>query len=46
MQAAENNLVEFAKGFVVNPLSLFLVLAIFTMVFTQTKVYKKWRGLI
>ncbi len=45
MQAAENELVPFLKGFVTSPLSLALCIFIFLMIFTQTKTYKKWRGI-
>ncbi|MCE5202190.1 MAG: tripartite tricarboxylate transporter permease, partial [Synergistaceae bacterium] len=46
MQAAENQLVPFITGFFTNPISLFLTMSIIIMLFTQTKTYKKWRGII
>lgn len=44
MQGAENQIVPFLEGFVVNPISLFLTLSIVFLVFSQTKVYRRWRG--
>ncbi len=46
MQAAENQLVPFITGFFANPISLFLTVSIIIMLFTQTRTYKKWRGII
>lgn len=45
IQAAEYELGPFFMGFVTNPISLFLCIFIFLMIFTQTKTYKKWRGI-
>ena len=45
MQGAENELVPFLEGFVTSPISLTLCVFIFLMIFTQTKTYKKWRGI-
>lgn len=45
MQGAENEIVPFLSGFFTSPISIFLVTAIFLMVFTQTKFYKRIRGI-
>ena len=45
MQGAENELLPFLEGFVTSPISLILCVFIFLMIFTQTKTYKKWRGI-
>ncbi len=45
MQAAENQIIPFLEGFVTNPISLILCIFIILMIFTQTKPYKKWRGI-
>ena len=45
MQGAENELLPFLEGFVTSPINLILCVFIFLMIFTQTKTYKKWRGI-
>jgi putative tricarboxylic transport membrane protein len=45
MQGAENQLLPFLQGFFTSPISLFLTLAIFFLIFSQTKVYRRWRGI-
>lgn len=45
MQTAENEITQFLCGFFTSPLSFALVAAIFLMLFTQTKFYKKLRGI-
>lgn len=45
MQGAENEIGQFVMGFFTNPISLFLTVAIFLMIFTQTNFYKKLRGI-
>lgn len=45
MQGAENELLPFLEGFVTSPISLILCVFIVLMIFTQTKTYKKWRGI-
>lgn len=45
MQSAENEVLPFLTSFFTSPISLFLVAAIFLMIFTQTAFYKKLRGL-
>lgn len=45
MQGAEEQLLPFFTGFFTSPISAFLVVAIFFMIFSQTKVYKKLRGI-
>jgi len=45
MQAAENQLIPFIQGFFTSPISLFLTLSILFLILTQTKTYKKWRGI-
>lgn len=45
MQGAENEIVPFLSGFFTSPISIFLVTAIFLMVFTQTKFYKRIRSI-
>ncbi len=46
MQMAEDQLIPFFTGFFTNPLSLFLTCSIVFLLFSQTKTYKKWRGII
>jgi len=43
MQGAENQLLPFIQGFFTSPISLFLTLAIFFLIFSQTKIYRRWR---
>jgi putative tricarboxylic transport membrane protein len=45
MQMAENQIVPFITGFFTSPLSLFLTCSIIFMLFSQTKTYRKWRGI-
>lgn len=45
MQMAENEIIPFITGFFSSPISLFLTVAIFLMIFTQTATYKKLRGI-
>jgi putative tricarboxylic transport membrane protein len=45
MQMAEDRIVPFVSGFFTSPLSLFLTAAIVFMLFSQTKIYRKWRGI-
>jgi putative tricarboxylic transport membrane protein len=45
MQMAEDQILPFISGFFTSPLSLFLTLAIVFMLFSQTKFYRKWRGI-
>lgn len=45
MQGAENQLLPFIQGFFTSPISLFLTLAIFFLIFSQTKIYRRWRGI-
>jgi len=45
MQGAENQLLPVLQGFFTSPISLFLTLAIFFLIFSQTKVYRRWRGI-
>jgi putative tricarboxylic transport membrane protein len=45
MQMAEEQIVPFVSGFFTSPLSLFLTAAIVFMLFSQTKLYRKWRGI-
>jgi putative tricarboxylic transport membrane protein len=45
MQMAEDRILPFLSGFFTNPLSLFLTAAIVFMLFSQTKLYRKWRGI-
>lgn len=46
MQSASNEILPFIKDFFVNPVSLTLTLLIVYMLFSQTKTYKKWRGIL
>lgn len=45
MQGSENEIGQFISGFFTSPISLFLTVAIFLMIFTQTNFYKKLRGI-
>jgi putative tricarboxylic transport membrane protein len=45
MQMAEEQIVPFVSGFFTSPLSLFLTAAIVFMLFSQTELYRKWRGI-
>ena len=45
MQMAEDRIIPFISGFFTSPLSLFLTAAIVFMLFSQTKLYRKWRGI-
>lgn len=45
MQGAEDQMIPFLKGFFTSPISLFLTVVIFFLVFSQSKTYKKLRGL-
>ncbi|GAB1485852.1 hypothetical protein MASR2M79_08990 [Aminivibrio sp.] len=45
MQGAEDQFLPFLQGFVTSPISLFLTLAIVFLVFSQTAVYRRWRGI-
>jgi putative tricarboxylic transport membrane protein len=45
MQGAENEIAPFIAGFFTSPISLFLTLAIIFMLFSQTKTYRKLRGI-
>ncbi|MDR2528604.1 MAG: tripartite tricarboxylate transporter permease [Synergistaceae bacterium] len=45
MQMAENQIGAFVAGFFTSPLSLFLTLSIVFMLFSQTKTYRRWRGI-
>lgn len=45
MQGAENQIIPFLEGFVTNPISLLLTLAIVFLIFSQTALYRKWRGI-
>ncbi len=45
MQMVENQIVPFITGFFTSPISLFLTVSIFFMLFSQSKTYRKWRGI-
>lgn len=45
MQMAENQVIPFITGFFTNPISLFLTVSIFFMLFSQSRTYRKWRGI-
>ena len=45
MQGAEDQIVPFITGFFTSPISLFLTVVIFFLLFSQSKTYKKLRGL-
>lgn len=45
MQGAEDQIIPFIQGFFTSPISLFLVVAIFFLLFSQSKTYKKLRGI-
>lgn len=45
VQSASGEFIPFLTGFFTSPMSLFLTVAIFLMLFTQTKTYRRWRGL-
>ncbi|MDR1875037.1 MAG: tripartite tricarboxylate transporter permease [Synergistaceae bacterium] len=45
MQIAEDRLFPFVSGFFTSPLSFFLTASIVFMLFSQTKLYRKWRGI-
>ncbi len=44
MQMVDNNPLDFIAGFFTSPLSLFLLLFIFFMLFSQTRTYRRLRG--
>jgi len=46
MQGAENQLIPFLQGFVTSPISLVLTISIVFLLFSQTKTYRRWRGIL